>query len=336
MNRHLKTGLQLLLGILLAGFLMYYTYQDRSTEELVAVFTQSDRTWIGLGALTLLLVFIFRALRWKLMLDSSGQEVSTGNTLLSVLILYFVNSLTPKLGEIARCTVLYKTDKVPVATSLGTVVSERVIDALVLFGGVGILLLFEFDRLASLFQATIFSGWTTQSTLILIGVLGLLAALGIGTLVYLRKQSGKDGIMGRISQFADTALEAARSIFKLEKPWLFFVHTLIVWALLIFMNYCMVKALPATQEYGWYVAILLLFIGGIGWIFPTPNGMGTTNYIIVQLFLILGMEEKIGQDIGLLSNGLTFIFSLIYGGLALLWFMYLVFRQESLAEKESQ
>ena len=207
------------------------------------------------------------------------------------------------------------------ASGLGTVVTERVIDALVLFGGLGLIFLFEIERLGSLF-GEIFDSLSEKfggidSSLLIGGAVGLVILGIVGIWFLSSKKTDGDGLIGKIKSFALNMLEAAKSIFQLEKPWLFIVYTILIWGLLVLMNYCFILSLPDTRELGLYFAILILFIGGIGWALPVPGGMGSTHFIIVQLFLAFGLTEKAGLNIGALSNGVTWIFSVGYGLIAL-------------------
>ena len=331
MNKNVKTFLQLLVGIGLAAVLMYITFKDRSLGGLMDDMKEAEPFWLAMSAFMLLGVYIVRALRWKLMLDSSEYPADTFNTIISVLICYLVNSVTPKLGEVARCSVLFKTDKIPVPAGLGTVFTERVIDALVLFIGVGVIFLLEFQRLGDLFTTmfdTLLGGiGNSLWLLIVLGIVGL--GIMIGLFFFLRSDRAKEGIMGKVHQALSTMLKASKSIFKLEKPWLFFLYTALIWIALIVMNYFFLKALPETQELGIYFGVLILFIGGIGWALPVPGGMGTTHYIILQLFLAFNLTETAGQNIALLSNGATFIFTILFGLIGWLLFLYIVYRQEN-------
>lgn len=312
-----KNLLQFLAGIALAAFLLWFTYRDRELGDLVASMRAIDPFWTAAGALCLLMVHISRALRWQLLLESAGEHPSPFHTTMSVFLLYFVNSLTPKLGEIARCTVLYKTDGVPLSRSLGTVVSERAIDVLVLAGGIGIIFLLEIGRMTELFSQL--DGSTAFWTIMVL--IGLLLAAVVGFLIL--RRNADHNLLGKVYAFVRNMLEAAASVFRLEKPLRFFLYTAWIWGSLVLMNYAYIKALPSTAELGWYMAILILFIGGIGWVFPVPAGMGSTHYIISGLlFPAFGLTEAAGEEIGLLSNGGTFVFAILYGLFALAWLAY--------------
>ena len=343
MSQRLKTFLQFAVGILLAAGLLYYVYKDNSWEQLVCDMSQADPFWLIMGGLALLAVFIFRALRWQMMLHSSGFPAKTFTTTLSVLILYMVNSITPKIGEVARCTVLYRTDKVPVSAGLGTVFTERVIDALVLFAGVGVIFLLEIQRLGNLFQQIFDSlneAFGGNSTLLVTMLIVALAVGAIGLYWFIQRGNKKgeendSSIGGKLHVFISQMLQGAKSVFTLEKPWLFLLYTGLIWLTLVLMNYFFILALPETADLGVYFAVLILFIGGIGWALPVPGGMGTTHFIILQLFLAFGLSESAGKNIALLSNGATFVFSILYGLIALGLLFYLAIGKPQNAWEDS-
>ena len=72
------------------------------------------------------------------------------------------------------------------------------------------------------------------------------------------------------------------------------------------------------KEFRIYFAFVILFIGGIGWVLPSPGGIGTTHFILLHLFLVFGHDEFVGATFGVLSNGLTFIITIAYGLIAIL------------------
>lgn len=332
MKRSFKTFAQLLLGLGIAAGLLYLTFRDSSFAELTAGMQAANPFWLGMGGLSLLIMFLLRALRWQMMLERSGHPAGLYPVTLATLITYLVNSLTPKLGEVVRCSVLLKTDRVPISVSLGTVVSERVADMLVLLGGVGIIFLLELERLGELFRSMSGHIFGEGPGLLITGLVGL--GLLIGGLLFLRSERFKSGLLGRVQAFLKSMLAAASSVLRLRRPWLFLVYTIGIWGLLIFMNYCFLLALPATRDLlpnPAYFAVLILFIGGIGWALPVPGGIGATHFIVLQVFLaFLGEAGRgPGLQIGLLSNGATFLFNVGFGLVAWLAFLWFIFRREA-------
>jgi hypothetical protein len=316
MNARWKTLLQFAVGSALAAAFMGFTFRNRSVSDLTADMMQADPFWIAMSALVMFAVYLFRSLRWQLLLESAGHASGGLSTLIATLVCYLVNSYTPKLGEIARCSVLYRSDRVPLSVGFGTVVSERVIDLIALLLGIGYVLLAEFGRLSGLL-GQIFGNLTATLTPAVWAGLGLFLLLGLASLWWLMRFSPRlQGLPGRLAAFARQTVESARSIFALRRPWLFLLYTLLIWASLALMNYFFLLALPDTQHLSFYIGFLILFVGGLGWAVPVPGGMGTTHYIILQIFLAYGLEGAAGQNIGLLSNGATLIFTTLYGIIA--------------------
>lgn len=330
MNKRVRTLLQLLVGVLISAALLWLTYRKRDFGDLVNDMAAADTTMVVLSGMVLLVVFWLRAMRWRLMILSAGYPVRSYPTLLAVTIGYIVNAVTPKIGEIVRCTALYRSDKVPVATSIGTVFTERVIDALVLFGGIFLIFLMEVERLGDLFAnifESLFGAWTTTQMIMLAGGLVLIGVVGILGLIWLRKRASSEsenpGLVSKVNEFISGMLIAVKSIFKLQKPGMFILLTVLIWVALILMNVLFLKALPMTAHLSWYFAVLVLFIGGIGWAMPVPAGMGTTHYIVTLLFVAFQQPAEMGENVGLLSNGATFLFTIIWGLIA--WGLYMLF-----------
>lgn len=330
MKKHLKTIIQLVIGLGIATALLYLTFRDRSLGDLFIAMRQADVFWLMMGGVALFGVFFFRGVRWKLLLESSGHPVDSLNTIASVFICYLVNSATPKLGEVARCSVMLRTDKVPLPASFGTVITERAFDVVVLFAGIGLIFLVEFQRLSDLFAQMfeqIFGG--IENSIGILVVLGVVFAAIIAGIYYiLRWGKTQTGLAGKIYNFVYTMVMAAKSVFSLQKPGWFLFHTFMTWTCLILMNYFFILALPDTHDLGIYFAILILFIGGIGWALPVPAGMGTTHFIVYQLFLAFGLEGSAGQNIGFFSNGATLVFTVIYGLIGWVFFLVIVNRLE--------
>lgn len=85
---------------------------------------------------------LFRGWRWNLTLAPLGEYPKLSDSVYAVFVSYAANLVIPRVGEISRCGILAKYDGVSFSKSLGTVVTERLIDTLcvVLITGVTLLL----------------------------------------------------------------------------------------------------------------------------------------------------------------------------------------------------
>jgi uncharacterized protein (TIRG00374 family) len=260
-------------------------------------------------------VFYLRALRWRLLIQETGQKVDADKVLTSVLLGYFVNSFTPKIGEIIRCTSLQKNSNVPVSTSMGSVMAERAYDLLIL--GIGVFAIFwiELDRLQGIFDSTLggISHIYGYRYLYLIPVISLV--LGVLFIISLKKlKKSENKLVKKVVDFLRGMFDSLKHGLLLKKRVQFILLTLAIWFMLVVLNYIYLLSLPETSSYSFSFAIVILFIGGLGWALPSPGGIGTTHFFLLQLFLAFQLDPNAGISFGILSNGLTFIGTIVLGG----------------------
>ena len=144
----LKYAVPLVVAYLL---LRYYVFKEISLSEMVAVFRQADYGWVLLSGVILLTAHWSRACRWRLLLEPLGHRPGVFRVFLAVMIGYFANLLLPRLGEVSRCGMLQKTNRVPVNVGIGTVVAERLFDLLMLLVLLALTFLLEFNRISGFF-----------------------------------------------------------------------------------------------------------------------------------------------------------------------------------------
>ena len=71
---------------------------------------------------------ISRALRWKILMGAMGYNPRFSNTFCAVMVGYLANFAFPRLGEVLKCTILGKYEKVPPDKLVGTILVERAVD----------------------------------------------------------------------------------------------------------------------------------------------------------------------------------------------------------------
>ena len=132
MQRKLWSILKYILFVSLAGGLLFYTFKEISFTQLVDNLKRANIYWLLLSICVALLSHVTRAFRWIILLEPLGYKPKLSNTFFAVMIGYFANLFVPRMGEVSRCAVLGKTDSVPVDTSFGTVITERLFDLMML------------------------------------------------------------------------------------------------------------------------------------------------------------------------------------------------------------
>jgi len=303
-------------GIIIGGFFLFLTLRNKPLDRIFELLAGAQINWILLSILFLLVMFIFRAYRWKLLIENDGSSPDIKNVSYSLLLGFFVNSFTPKLGEIIRCTSLQKSSGIPVSRSFGTVISERIYDLIALLLALALILVLEFSRLQDLIKTAVYSIKNTISS----NLLNLSLFIGglILIIIALVLISRHYKLLDKIKSFTREFWATVKQSFRIKSSRLFLFQTVMIWFFMVLVNYCCLLALPTTDSLNLYFAFVVLFVGTIGWAIPSPGGIGTSHFFVLQLFLLFNLSEETGITYGLLVNGIMVIFTIAGGLLAII------------------
>lgn len=323
------------------GIFILWIFQNNLTAEERTEINDSLRNarWIMIFWIAVfgLLSNVFRTLRWNLLIEPLGYRPRFINTFCSVLVAYFANLAVPRLGEVLRCTFLYRYEKVPVQKSLGTVVSERVIDMLTFFLLFCASFLLEYkalrDYVLGLFNRQEAGGhgilW-----LILIAVV-LVAAIWWIVIYCKRTQKRAENdpsfkpntIILKIGKVIKGFGEGFASLGHIKKPWLFIVYTIGLWGCYLLMMHFAFHSLPDLSGSSIGLAVIALAMGTIG-IMLTPGGIGVYPVIISETLSIFGVTKTLGYTAGWIAWG-TQTALVILAGLAALCILPLINRKKN-------
>lgn len=132
MKKITSTTLKIAIPLLISAVVLYFTYRDYDFSQFWTDMGSIKWGWL-IGALSFsALGPLFRGLRWNLLLEPIGYDVPKKDTVLTVFTGYAANIIIPRVGEICRCGMLEQNAKVPFSKGLGTLVAERVVDAVLL------------------------------------------------------------------------------------------------------------------------------------------------------------------------------------------------------------
>ena len=126
-NNTCKVAFSLILG----GAILYWMYRGFDFKQVEHVlFHKMNWTWMLLSFPFGILAQLFRGWRWKQTLEPVDEHPRTNVCVNSIFLSYALSLVIPRIGEFARCGVLKRWDNVSFPKSLGTVVTERAIDSL--------------------------------------------------------------------------------------------------------------------------------------------------------------------------------------------------------------
>lgn len=308
-----KFSFSLGLGILLV-WLSVRDLKPSDINEMRNAFKNVSWSWLIFGSLIGMGSNLVRAERWSMLLRSMGYKPKYANVAASVYIMYIGNVIFPRLGELSRCGIIYKTDNVPLEKSIGTMVVERAVDMLTLLA-VGVVLFFlQYDMLYAIFDKYLISPlYRKYDNMSVISVMFLFTAVffSTGFLFWIFKRFNF-GIINVLKEKLEGLWYGLTAIRKLENPFLFIVYSLLIWVIYLLMGICTFKGIEATAHLGFNAGLVVLFFGTFAFI-ATQGGIGAYPIITREVLLLFGISANIGYAFGWIAWTLQTLFILIFG-----------------------
>ena len=317
MGKFLKIGFFFLLGIALIWWSLHQIPAEEWTKFTLAL--KQSKLWV-IFPVFLILGFshFLRALRWRLIMEPLGYKPSIGNTYLAVLIGYLANLAVPRLGEVLKCTLLAKYEKVPAEKIVGTIVAERAFDVISL----GIVFLMALGLQFNVIEAgwnqlknqasapAVSSNENSWTLYLLVGAFVILSFL----IFIFRKSIPK--MIGSVKNIAKGIWEGVISATKLKQQKLFFLYSFGIWFLYLLATYVGLHATAGTES-SFATAISCLAYASIGMIL-TPGGIGAYAYFMAKVLELNGVDYTLGLANGTLQWFSQFLIVIVLGGVSLI------------------
>jgi len=316
-NPKLTTILKYALGLGIGGLLLFLTFRNINLSEAWDQLSNADFRFVFASLAVSLLSHFLRALRWKMLLQPAGFSTSVYNTFAAVMVGYMANNAVPRLGEVSRCSMLLKSDKVPFSHSIGSVVLERIIDMLVMMGFIALCFLLEYERLMQIVEET--TGTQDGSKVGIGYYLLVLLPFTILAIFLVRKYLDKleeIPVFAKVIAFIKNVGLSAIGIFRLRNPGRFVMLTIAIWICYILQYYVCFFALTETSDLSFYFAMMVMVIGGIGIILPVPGGVGAFHFFCQLTFITFGYSEQSGAAYALLIHTSQYLMLIAAGALA--------------------
>jgi uncharacterized membrane protein YbhN (UPF0104 family) len=295
MKAKILTVLKYIFFIALGGFFVWLSVRnvDHDKWEQIKDAVARGRKWVIIPVIAFLLIAHYsRAMRWKLLMEPLGYKPSNFNVFAAVMIGYLVNAGAPRLGEVFKCTLLARYEKLKVDKLIGTILVERAVDLvclIVVFISALIVQGDVFDHMMTDLLKQFFHDKTGR-----LSTEKLLTALGIFILFlivfyWILKRFGHIDIIARIKKSIKNIIHGLSSIKNLEHKGWFIFHSALIWSMYWFASTAGLYALRETQYLGFPGGLAALVVGTVG-IILTPNGIGAYPALIAQMLGIYGLN----------------------------------------------
>ena len=307
-KKNLKTIFPIALGI----FLVWYLYASTTPDQRALIWSQiknADPYWIGLSILIGVSSHISRAIRWNYLLEPLGYKASILNSTMMIFTTYLANLGVPRSGEILRPTELATYEGVPFEKGFGTIVTERIVDVIMLLAIIFTAVIFQTDLILSFLNEAGF-GIYAGLVILVVGVIGLLLTIRI-------VKKSNSPLAEKAKTFLSNMLDGITSIFKMKHKWAFIFHTIYIWLAYIAMFYVIKFTVPETVELG-IGPLMVAFVGGAIAMTTTNGGFIAYPAFVGKSLELFGISAVAGSAFGWIMWIAQTLMVIVFGAISFL------------------
>lgn len=287
----IKKALNILFPIVLGGGILWWMYRNFDFNLLRSTLNGGmNWWWMAFSLVFGVTAQLFRGLRWKQSLEPVGENPRTSTCVHAIFLSYAASLIIPRIGEITRCGVLRKYDGTSFSKSLGTVVTERIIDSLLVLLITAIVFISQAKVFYNFFAetGTNLTEWACKFTATGYIVTALcVVALFLLLFIIIRKLA----IFARFRETIKEIKEGVMSLKDVKNKTLFTLYTLGIWGSYFLHYYITFFCFDFTMGLGLNVALVSFIVGSIAVIVPTPNGMGPWHFAVKTILVLYGVQE---------------------------------------------
>jgi glycosyltransferase 2 family protein len=310
--------IKFLVFLAIGGFIFWLIYKDQDIERIKQVLKNDVKYfWIGVSLVIGLLSHISRTVRWGLMIKPVSHKPRFINTFLSVMVGYLMNMAFPRMGEISRCGVLARHEKISFTKLLGTVVAERAVDMVSLLVLLLIVVVSQFAQVLRFvrqnpeIEAKVIALFT--SPFLIIALAGLLIAAFI-----FRKAMKHTLVWRKTIAVLLNLKEGFVSIKSMDNKGWFIFHSVAIWVLYYLMLYSVFFAFDFTSNLGPVAALTTFVLASFGMVAPVQGGIGAWHFMAIESLALYGVANENAVIFAFVAHASMTVMIIIIGIISLL------------------
>jgi len=315
MKEKLLSVIKYLFFLILGGGILYLVLKGKDLNKMLEDLKSAEYKYLVASMVFGYAAYLFRALRWLLLLKTMNYNASVSHATHAVAAGYFANVIFPRAGEIVRCTSLYKVTGIPVNKLFGTVLLERAIDLVMLFTCIAMGFVLKYNELSSFVGAV--GGESDpaglSSTKLLVALCFFII---LGGLYFFRNQLKKSKLYQKVVSLGVGVKEGFQTAFFMKQKELFILYTLLIWLMYLLMTYVCFFSIPETSDLRFIDGLYIMVVGGLGMIVPVQGGLGPYHAAVTLGIVSLGLSETTGITLAVLIHTAQSIMILITGIIA--------------------
>jgi uncharacterized membrane protein YbhN (UPF0104 family) len=309
--------IRILLPLALGCLLLWYLYKDQDWSEMAAIIKKGVRFDIILFSLIFGMIGNgARGFRWGLLIDSLGERVKRSNVVLSVFGNYAINMVLPRVGEIWRCGIVSKYERIKFTKLLGTLLVDRVMDLIVVSILTVSLFVFNISFFKKYFSNNpdVLQGFFAMFTSIWMYI--ALAALVVIIWLFFTKWGHITFVQkGRLAM--QNVWEGIKSLWKMEHKVRFFIQTILIWGGYFCYFYTTFYAFGFTSELGVRIGLIAFTMSSIGVAVPIQGAIGVWHFMVISTLICFGVAETDAAAFALVVYAIQTIWIVMLGLLSI-------------------
>ena len=285
-----KTG-KIILPLILASAILWWMYRGLEWEQLGDVLSHDmSWDWMLLSMPFGILAQVLRGMRWQQVLHPLGERPRLHTCVNAVFLSYASSLVVPRVGEVLRCGILRQYEGTNIGRSVGTVVTERVVDMAMVALLSLMVFLSQIPVFVTFFRRTGISlstfltsfsptGWVVTAVCMLALLLG-------GTFLMKRM-----GLFSRTRAVLVDLRDGLMSVRQGENPTLFLFYSLGIWVSYFLHFYLTFFCFASTSCLGLAAALVAFVVGTFAVLVPTPNGAGPWHFAVKSVLVLYAIPQ---------------------------------------------
>lgn len=314
MIMNIKKAIRYILSAALACVLLLFSFREVEWADFLAGLKECRWGWVLLSMALGAFAFWLRALRWHQLLHPIDSDVSRLTAFNGINIGNISNFVFPRIGEFVRCGVITRRSKITYDKVLGTVVLERGWELLVMLLLLAVVLVLGFERFGQFFIERIWEPIALKFGGNIWWAVPALAAAGAAGIYMVWRFRTSNAFCGKVWGVVRGIGQGFSSCLRMDRKWLFFAYTALIWLTYWAMAAATVKAAPFLDNLDLVDALFLSLVGGLGFAVPVPGGIGAFHFIIsMTLSVMYGVPAELGVVYATLSHTSQAITQIVFG-----------------------
>lgn len=285
-NIFTKVILPLVLGV----FILYFLFRDTNFEELWGAIKDANYGILAFSLIFGLLGNTLRGYRWELLIKPLGYKPRLSTLNYAIYGGYAVNFAVPRGGEVWRCAMVAKEDKIPVKKLVGTIIVDRLFDMITV---VALCLIAFLLNMSFFVHQLSYNKETFDSILNILQspLLYVAFVVAIAMTFVVFKFFGNNFIVKKISGFFIELWKDLKDMGRMKQKYRLIACSIGIWTCYFFYFYITFFAFDFTADLGFTAGLIAFALSSLSMGVPTNGGMGAWHFAVVASLTLYGVSE---------------------------------------------